>query len=79
MPHTIYLPSGEAVTLLPDVQEAFGRLICERLGSDAARVYDTLLGNLADLIDDLKAEVADHKEYRHVNCPNCGVQIDLED
>jgi len=81
MPHTIYLPNGEAVTLLPDVPEAFGRLIREKLGPDAAGVYDRLLEDLTDQIDDLKSDLADAIDDRrkYVACPNCGACIDLED
>ena len=74
----VYLPDGEAVTLLPDVRESLGRLIREKLGPDAELVYNTLLEDLDDRIDDLEAEIADH-DVRHVDCPNCGAQVDLED
>ena len=81
MTHTIYLPRGEAVCLLPDVQEALGRLIHEKLGPDAAVIYDTLLEELTDKIDDLKSELADERNshLHYVTCPNCETQIDLED
>ena len=62
MPHTIYLPDGETVTLLPDVRKSLGRLIREKLGPNAELVYNTLLEDLDDRIDEVRSDLDDLKD-----------------
>ena len=52
MARTIYLNTGEVVVLVPDPDEAFIRLVEERLGRDAAAYLQGMVDQAADATAD---------------------------
>jgi len=62
MAEMLYLPSGETVAVFGDKEDCLARLIQERLGSDAERLYRSVCKECLGRADDLQDELDSRNE-----------------